>query len=376
MKKILLVGMVDSVHTARWIERIVDLDCEIHLLPSRKHGEVHPLLRQLIDENHNLRLLQSFHSVGISPYLNFLIGKINFSFFNLQNWLLRRILSRELYSYIHLLEIQHAGYLLIEARPAITDGTKIICTNWGSDIYYFSQFDSHLKKIREVLSIANFYSAECERDYALAKKFGFRGEELPLIPNSFKLNSEIEIEIDCQERNQVIAKCYGGIFGLGGVLISVLNQFLEEYLVATVLLYSVTDDLLNDARRLEQKFPNRVRISTIRNPMTSNQIAAEFQQSRIYIGASRSDGISTSFLEAMNYGAFPIQTNTSCAQDWISKGCVGRVVEPEREALFSALSGVYDNVEEIRVAIRTNLTQIKQYADSAMLKEVSKSFYS
>ena len=376
MKKILLVGMVDSVHTARWIERIVDLNCEIHLLSSRKHREVHPLLRQLIDENHNLRLLQSFHSVGISPYLNFLIGKINFSFFNLQNWLLRRILSRELYSYIHLLEIQHAGYLLIEARPAITDGTKIICTNWGSDIYYFSQFDSHLKKIREVLSIANFYSAECERDYALAKKFGFRGEELPLIPNSFKLNSEIEIEIDCQERNQVIAKCYGGIFGLGGILISVLNQFLEEYLVASVLLYSVTDDLLNDAKKLEQKFPNRVRISTIRNPMTSNQITAEFQQSRIYIGASRSDGISTSFLEAMNYGAFPIQTNTSCAQDWITKGCVGRVVEPEREALFSALSGVYDNVEEIRVAIKTNLIQIKKYADSAMLKEVSKSFYS
>lgn len=376
MKKILIVGMVDSVHTARWIERIVDLNCEIHVLSSRKHREVHPLLRQLIDENHNLRLLQNFYSVGISPYLNFLIGKMNFSFFNLQNWLLRRILSRELYSHIHLLEIQHAGYLLIEARPVITNGTKIICTNWGSDIYYFSQFDSHLKKIREVLSIADFYSAECGRDYALAKKFGFRGEELPLIPNSFKLNSEIEIESDYQERNQVIAKCYGGLFGLGGVLINVMNQFLEENLAASVLLYSVTDDLLHDAKRLEQKFPNRVRISTIRNPMSANQIAAEFQQSRVYIGASRSDGISTSFLEAMNYGAFPIQTNTSCAQDWITKGCVGRVVEPEREALFSALCEVYGNFEDINIAIKTNLILIKKHTDSAMLKEVSKSFYS
>lgn len=376
MKKILIVGMVDSVHTARWIERIVDLNCEIHLLSSRKHREIHPLLRQLVDENDNLRLLQSFHSVGISPYMNFLIRKVNFSFFNLQNWLLRRIISRGLYSYIHLLEIQHAGYLLIEARPAITTGTKIICTNWGSDIYYFSQYDSHLRKIQEVLSLADFYSAECERDYVLARKFGFRGEELPLIPNSFKLNSEFEIESDYQERNQVITKCYGGLFGLGGLLINLMNQFLEENRASSVLLYSVTDDLLSDAKSLEQKFPNRVRIYTIRNPMSSNQIASEFQKSRVYIGASRSDGISTSFLEAMNYGAFPIQTNTSCAQDWITKGCVGRVVEPEREALYSALTEVYEDFEEIRIATRTNLTLIKKYADSAMLNEVSKSFYS
>ncbi len=376
MKKILIIGMVDSVHTARWIERIIDLNCEIHVLSSRKHREIHPQLLQLVEENRNLRVLQSFYSARISPYLNFLIGKVNFSFFNLQNWLLKRVLSRESYSHIHLLEIQHAGYLLIQTRPAIAEGTKIICTNWGSDIFYFSQFDSHLRKIQEVLSISDFYSAECKRDYVLAQKFGFRGEELPLVPNSFKLNSQIEIETDYHSRNQVIAKCYGEIFGLGRILIDVMNQFLEENLTASVLLYSVTDDLLSDAKSLERHFSNRVRIFTIRNPMSGDQIAAEYQQSRVYIGASKSDGISTSFLEAMNYGAFPIQTNTSCAQDWINKGCVGRVVEPEREALFSALSEVYENIEEIRTAASTNLEILKKNTDSSILNKVSKSFYS
>ncbi len=119
-----------------------------------------------------------------------------------------------------------------------------------------------------------------------------------------------------------------------------------------------------------------MRIFTIRNPMSGDQIAAEYQQSRVYIGASKSDGISTSFLEAMNYGAFPIQTNTSCAQDWINKGCVGRVVEPEREALFSALSEVYENIEEIRTAASTNLEILKKNTDSSILNKVSKSFYS
>jgi hypothetical protein len=45
-----------------------------------------------------------------------------------------------------------------------------------------------------------------------------------------------------------------------------------------------------------------------------------FANSRIYIGASRSDGISTSFLEALVLGAYPIQTNTSCGNEWVEKG--------------------------------------------------------
>jgi len=43
-----------------------------------------------------------------------------------------------------------------------------------------------------------------------------------------------------------------------------------------------------------------------------------FARSRIYIGISESDAISTSMLEAMSCGAFPIQTDTSCADEWIS----------------------------------------------------------
>lgn len=375
MKKILIFGMVDSIHTARWIERVVDRNCEIHILPSRKHRRVHPLLQQLISENENLRLLQCFRVPKISPYLNYLISKVSTPFLSLQNLLLKRIVSRKRYSYIHALEIQHAGYLLVKAKSAIHVDTKVICTNWGSDIYFFSQFDAHLSKIKEVLSISHFYSAECARDYELALKMGFRGVALPLIPNSFKLESNVTLESDLRGRNQVIVKCYGELFGLGGILLSVIDQFLEENLLSSALLYSVTDDLLNDALRLEKKFPNRVQIATIRNPMSPNQIAIEFRKARVYIGASRSDGISTSFLEAMNYGAFPIQTNTSCAQDWIEKGCAGRVVEPTRDALFTALNEAYSDTNEISKAAKTNLAVLKKFTDKTLLSEISKSFY-
>jgi hypothetical protein len=109
--------------------------------------------------------------------------------------------------------------------------------------------------------------------------------------------------------------------------------------------------------------------------MSSSQIAAEFQKSRIYIGASRSDGISTSFLEAMNYGAFPIQTNTSCAQDWIAKGCVGRVVEPDAEAILNTLNDVYDDFNMVNKAAKINLNVLKKETETVLIKEIAKSFY-
>ena len=375
MKKILIIGMVDSVHTAHWIERIVDIDCEIHIFSSRTHRKIHPLLQKLIKENENLRLLYSLPSQRFAPYLNYLTRRLNFNSFNLYNWLLNRVIVAESYSHIHCLEIQHAGYLLLEVKSDTLSNVQIICTNWGSDIYYFSQFDGHHKKIKEFLNLADAYAAECKRDYELARKMGFSGRELPLIPNSFKLNSDVVVHQDVTARSQIIAKCYGEVFGLGEILISVMDKFLDINQNASVLLYSVTDDLLNDAKKLKQKFPKRVRISSIRNPMSSNQMANEYQKSLVYIGASRSDGISTSFLEAMNYGAFPIQTDTSCAQEWIDKGCVGRVVAPDRETLLQTLNDVYGDLDSVNIAAARNLNVLRKYTDAPLLKEISKSFY-
>jgi len=54
-----------------------------------------------------------------------------------------------------------------------------------------------------------------------------------------------------------------------------------------------------------------------------------YSRSRIYIGLSISDAISTSLLEAMVMGAFPIQSYTACADEWIVDGKSGFIVPPE-----------------------------------------------
>ena len=54
----------------------------------------------------------------------------------------------------------------------------------------------------------------------------------------------------------------------------------------------------------------------------------EYKNTRIYIGLAVSDGLSTSMVEAMNFGAFPIQSEISAASDFIEHGVNGFIVDP------------------------------------------------
>jgi glycosyltransferase involved in cell wall biosynthesis len=55
-------------------------------------------------------------------------------------------------------------------------------------------------------------------------------------------------------------------------------------------------------------------------------------RARVSIGLSISDAISTSLLEAMLMGSFPIQSHTACADEWLRHGEGGWLVHPEDPA--------------------------------------------
>ena len=48
-----------------------------------------------------------------------------------------------------------------------------------------------------------------------------------------------------------------------------------------------------------------------------------YSLSRVYVGISVSNAISTSLLESMALGAFPVQTNTACCTEWIEDSKTG-----------------------------------------------------
>ena len=56
MKKILIVAMVDSVHTARWLEQFENSENEFVLFPSSPHRRIHPKIVRLLSESSQMKI--------------------------------------------------------------------------------------------------------------------------------------------------------------------------------------------------------------------------------------------------------------------------------------------------------------------------------
>jgi hypothetical protein len=311
----------------------------------------------------------------LSGFLDY--AKYNFfKKYNLRAKSLSKLLKNNSYDYVHALEIQGAGYLLAKVHSDLLKRSKVILTNWGSDIFYFQQFEGDKRMIREALSKSDFYSAECERDYRLARDFGFLGKDLPCIPNAggFQVSQSNSI-IPPSDRRQIMIKGYGGRFGRADIPISLIPQIVANYPNSVFFIYSVTDDVLELINRLPSDVKKLIRISTVRDRMNRVDFLREFGKSRIYIGCSRSDGISTSFLEALIHGAYPIQTNTSCAGEWVAKGYVASLVSINpSEILDATLSALQDNPLVDRAA-KINLEFAKKDLSYARLRDQALTFY-
>jgi glycosyltransferase involved in cell wall biosynthesis len=102
----------------------------------------------------------------------------------------------------------------------------------------------------------------------------------------------------------------------------------------------------------------------------------KFKDARCYLGMSRSDGISTSFLEALTYGSYPIQTDTSCAAEWISLGAIGAVINSSDISFIARkIQDVFLNDELVDFAQSTNNEIARKYLSFEYIKSIAKSFY-
>jgi hypothetical protein len=96
---------------------------------------------------------------------------------------LRRLVAEGGFDAVHSLEMQHAGYLTLDAVQGLTNRPQWIATNYGSDIFLFGERPEHRVRLRELLARCDFYSAECVRDVRLAVDLGFSGRLFEVCPN-------------------------------------------------------------------------------------------------------------------------------------------------------------------------------------------------
>lgn len=337
--RILFVSMSESIHTVRWISQIADEGWDLHLFPSVDQGITHPQLRG-VDIHHSFYVHHDkisnvqFHGIpvptrGLAWKGIGLLRMINADYRVRQ---LNRLIKKIQPDIIQSLEFQAGGYLTYKAKMNYQGVfPPWIATNWGSDIYFFRRDKDHEKKIQELLEACDYYSSECQRDIDLAEKMGFRGRYLPVIPNGggYDIKTMIEYRQDSRpsDRRVVIVKGYQGWAGRALVALEAIESCAELLQGYDIVVYSGTSlDVKMKVRDIREKFG--IRISLL--PQVSHEELMEvFGRSRIYIGLSISDGISTSLLESMIMGTFPIQSETACADEWISDGISGFIVPAE-----------------------------------------------
>ena len=378
-RKVLIVCMLDSIHAGRWLSQFADQEIDFILFPSKKFRKIHPKLVSLLKNKDGA----SFKTAHLSKFPS-ILGYLDFLFItqvsrilqrNVRVSYLRRILKANKFDFVHALEIQGAGYLCDEAIQS--KNFRFILTNWGSDIFYFQHLADHLPKIKSVLAKADLYSAECQRDYKLALEFGFTGSQLPCIPNGGGL---IENELSGKgslpsSRNNIVVKTYGGTFGRGGLAIEAVAKVMENNPTITAYFYSVTHDLLDQVIAIKKVYNSRVNYSTLKKPVSHKELEEIFGISKIYIGCSISDGISTSFLEALTKGVYPIQTNTSCAGEWVYKGAVAKIIELNGEKLFHAITSAVTDDNMVDESAEINYEFAKKHLNFDVVKKEALVFY-
>ncbi len=375
-RRILIVAMLDSIHTAHWLERVNHAELIIDLFPSRIYRKVHPKIIGAMASNSNLSIIypskyipKSIH--GYFDFINYRFGKL-FKFEDRRLAKLQYFVSKNEYSYLHALEIQGAGYLC--NKLTIPASCKFILTNWGSDIYFYQQIPTHVELIRGVLNKADYYSAECERDYVLARQLGFSGIELPVIPNSGG-NYRID-DLYCQPRERlIVVKCYGGKFGRGDIAIQAISSILADFSDVSVYFYSVSAEYVHLIEHLAVNYPGRIRYKTIRNRVNHSDLMAMFRKAIIYLGCSESDGISTSFLEAISNGVYPVQSNSSCANEWVSKGIEASIVPLNVDSVYRELVKIFENSSEYELRSRNNQKLAAKYLDPSTIRDKAQQFY-
>ena len=384
--------MSNSIHTTRWISQISDQGWDIHLFPSIDVGRIHSGLR-------NITVHETFYSSqdyqNIDPSVKFRgipvpnnnwvrrgkrLFKQNSLYYRTR--LLKKVIKRIKPDIIHSMEIQHAGYLTADVYKQFKnkDFPPWIVANWGSDIYLFGRLPEHVERINNVLSSCDYYHCECQRDVDLANKFGFKGVVLPVFPvaggfdvkwmRSLKAKQGMFLWRQNQQtsdRRIIMLKGYQNWAGRALVGLRALELCADILKGYKVIIYLPNDDVKLATRLVAQS--TGIEFEFESDDWGHEEILRMHGNARLSIGLSISDAISTSLLEAMIMGSFPIQSNSGAGDEWINDGENGILVEPNSpEDIASAIRRAIIDDEMVNNAAEINMKLAEKRLDISVVK--------
>ena len=371
MTKVLIVSMIDSVHTGRWISQFDDESIEFMLFPSTPNRRVHSLIKQRLNGS-------LVAQVRISQWMNWAALPLGIADLVFSNFFRAKLLAREINKFqpdvIHIMETQHAGYLTDRALNKVKSKPRVILSIWGSDLFWFRKFAKHRKKMSLLFPKVNILITECERDEAFATKFGFVGECLYGIPASGGVNWELfpnsHQRVSPSKRKTLAIKGYSGFVGLGPLAVKSLAPLVNELRSYEIVIFSCSYRTALIAKRLRKLSSLDIRIK-LKHSMSTKQMEDLFLSARAVVGVSLSDGLPATVKEAICTGAFPVQTDTSCAGEWLKDKVSVLLVPPnDLGALSAAILQTLtdDHLVDNAAEVNQNIARTKMDSSSIQAK--------
>ena len=340
--KILFVVRAPSVHSARWINQIVGRGWDIHVFAAaemfgtRWHPDFHDVTAYSYASNgggaNTFRARKLWPLPFAGERVKLLASRLPERWSSRAAWLARviRWLKPDM---VHSLEFQQPGYLTLQARALYKDRfPPWIVSNWGSDIYLFGPLAGHVERVKAILAACDYYACECQRDITLAREYGFTKTALPVMPiaGGFHLDrlAQYRQPGPVSARKVITVKGYQNWAGRALVGLRALELCSDQIKAGgyRVVIYLAEESVQIAAERMALRTGIPVEIV----PETSHEEILRLQgRARVAIGLSISDGLSTSALEALIMGAFPIQSNTACLTELVKDGETALMVPPE-----------------------------------------------
>lgn len=386
-KVILLVGMINSPHFQRWLSGVAESGTakRLYIFPSDRYAQI-PDFYKILDSFIPTKVLKLPIPSVFAYYVTFVLD----TFFG-KSWrskLLLRAIRRTKPQILHFHETQHGAYLYnsISEKTRELNTLKIVST-WGSDLTIFSKVGenlsqdglqnlNHVSEIKKVLAWADVLTAEREFEELDARRLGFERtfiapvyitvgfQDADLLPSSEKPSFRKQIMIKGYQHDA--GRALNALEALAKI-----GSLLSDY---QIVIYSASESVRIQAELFAYETGVSVRILP---RVPHKELLAEFAKSRIYIGLSTSDGLSTSMVEAMSVGCFPIQSENSAASLFLDENKSGFIVQPWGiDAIAERIKISLENDKLVDDAVEINLQTLRREYSHPKGVEIVRKLYS
>jgi len=341
--KILFVAM-QYIHAVRWINQLKESNHEIYLFDCLDRPIHKDLQWTNYTTNWSKRKIKPLKGeTFLKKYFPNLNEKIQPILKVTASEKLKELIQEIQPDVVHSMELQSESYPLIAVRKKIK--FNWICSTWGSDIYHYYKDPFHQERIHGVLKQLDYLFTDNVRDITLAKLNYFKGNALGSFPGGGGFIIKKELIQPVNNRNLILVKGYHHWAGRALHALRGLENNLELVKNYQIHVYASHPNVITEIERLNTKHNLNITYTERGIEGSHDSLLEKFGQARIAIGISITDGIPNTLLEAMIYGAFPIQTNPgNVSEEYVTHQENGLLVENA------------ENIQEITEAIKETLT--------------------